>query len=104
MVLKFDDVVYKKTFEIQAKDEAFEFVVTITDEESVELADNIVNLLMGKGEDDDINKILFKSDLDKVNQLLVGHNFMKFRTAVLTDIQDFLQGSIEEITKTVKGL
>ena len=103
MVLKFDDVIYKKTFEINAKEETLEVIVEVTDKESDELATLMLDILNGKGDDARINDILFKLYLPDIKRLLIGFNFGNFQKIVLADFQNFLQGSISESINNLKN-
>ena len=100
MILKFDDVIYKKTFTIQAKDEEFDIVIELTDEDTSKLSDSIIQLMQGVNTSDAIDLILFKGDTKRLKECLVGVNFSLFRQIVLDDFQNFISGSISETIKT----
>ena len=102
MVLKFDDIIYKNTFEIHAKDEVLEIKVAITDEESLELTEIMLGFMQGKGDNGRLDLILFKDNLEKLKQVLIGYNYAKFQKVVLGDFQNFIQGSIDDTIKNLK--
>lgn len=107
MVLKFDDIIFSKTFEIQAKGETFDVVVSISDEESKEITEIITELITqgtNSKEVKDIDTILFKDDLPKLKELLIGYNFAKFERIVLEEFQNFILGSIYKSTKKIEKL
>ena len=96
MILKFDDIIYSKDFQIQAKDKVIDLTVEISDKESEELASLLIDILAGKYEGDRLDEILFKDKLAEIKEALIGFNFVKFQRVVLNDFQTFMNGSIDE--------
>lgn len=94
MVLTFNDIIYSQTFTIQAKQEEFDVLVSITDEESVQLESAISALMNGVQEEDAVEKIFFKEQLPKVKELLIGVNYRTFTMRVIGDYVNFTTASL----------
>lgn len=104
MILKFNEVIYKRTFTLDTKEGMRDIVISITDKESEELTSILVEIIKGTYISDRLDEVLFKEDLTMLRKLLVGSNYVKFQRVVLADFQNFLTGSIEETIKKVSDL
>lgn len=96
MILKFDDVIYSQTFEIELKDKVTPILVEVTDVESKQLGEAINGMMKGEAHDDELLEILFKDNLPWLKEVLIGANFNRFVFAVLGDFRNFTIASLQE--------
>lgn len=93
MILKFDDVIYKKVYTIEAKNEIFDVEISITDEDSEKIGASVISNF---DISDEVVEILFKENTDKLKKVLIGFNFNQFLFTVLGDYGNFLITSLQQ--------
>lgn len=93
MILKFDDVIYKKVYTIEAKNEIFDVEISITDEDSEKIGASVISNF---DISDEVVEILFKENTDKLKKVLIGFNFNQFLFTVLGDYGNFLIASLQQ--------
>lgn len=101
MKIKFNEIVYRNTYEIEMTNESFDIVVEVSDEQSEVLA----NLLKGTATEirqnsTEIESILIK-DIDFVKSKLKGINYSNFLDTLIIDYADFFINARLEVIKNL---
>jgi hypothetical protein len=101
MKIKFNEIVYRNTYEIELGTEEFNVVVEVTDAQSEVLA----NLMKGTESDirnnaTEIEAILIK-DIDFLKSKLKGINYTNFLDTLIIDYADFFINDRMEVIKNL---
>lgn len=104
MKIKFNEIVYRNTYEVELSNETFNVLVEVTDEQSEVLAELMKGTSIEiKQNTQQIETILIK-EIDFVKSKLKGINYSNFLDTLIIDYADFFINARLEVIKNLTSL